>query len=246
MNAADSINSNRKRTENKSVEQLQSVVQRYCLSLTKSVWDAEDLAQDTWLKGINIIKGTEHNNPEALLIRIAKNTWIDQSRRKNIWTRIVRQEKPKEFTSNQGILVIEEALHALIKHLSPLQRTVFLLRDVFGYSIRETADMLGTTAGAIKAALHRARESLEAVKKELEFGSLSLPEEESMEAYLRAFAIAYQMEDISRLVELAQMDIVEAAAAVNMVQNRLLRHSIPLRHTGSTNIRRQYNTLMAA
>lgn len=245
MILADTLNSNGTKTEDKSIEQLQSVVQRYCLSLTKSTWDAEDLAQDTLLKGLNTIYGTQHNNPEALLLRIAKNTWIDQSRRKNIWTRIVKQEKPKEFSSNQGTLEIEEALQALIKHLSPLQRTVFLLRDVFGYSNAETAEMLGTTAGAIKAALHRARESLDAVKKELESGSLRLPEEEGLKAYLRAFAIAYHMEDIARLVELAQLDIVEAAAAVSMVQNRLLRHSITLRHSGS-NSRGQFNMLMAA
>lgn len=245
MILADSINRNKTKTEEKSIEQLQSVVQRYCLSLTRSTWDAEDLAQDTWLKGLRTIHGAQHNYPEALLLRIAKNIWIDQSRRKNIWTRIIKQENPKEFSSNQGILVIEEALQALIKHLSPLQRTVFLLRDVFGYSIGETAELLETTAGAIKAALHRARESLECVKKELESGSLCLPEEESMKAYLRAFAIAYQMEDIARIVELAQMDIVEAAAAVSMVQNRLLRQSITLRHTGS-NVRGQFNMLMAA
>lgn len=245
MILADSIKSMETKAEDKSIEQLQSAVHRYCLSLTKSTWDAEDLAQDTWLKGLRIINGIKHNNPEALLLRIAKNTWIDQSRRKNLWTRIVKQEKLKESSPNLSLLGIEEALQALIKHLSPLQRTVFLLRDVFGYSIGETAEMLGTTAGAIKAALHRARESLEAVKNDLESGSLRLPEEEGLKAFLRAFAIAYQMGDIARLVELAQMDIVEAAAAASMVQHRLLRHSITLRHTRS-DARGQFNMLMAA
>ena len=47
---------------------------------------------------------------------------------------------------------------------------VLLLRDVYGYSVSETASILKTTEGAVKAALHRAHkelQSLDPVEEEL-------------------------------------------------------------------------------
>jgi RNA polymerase sigma-70 factor (ECF subfamily) len=132
MILADSIENTGIGAGGKSLEHLQDVVNRYCLSLTGSSWDAEDLAQDTWLKAIETLKILGHTNPEAFLLRIAKNTWIDQSRRKTVLDRILKRERPKVTLPDNGPFEIETAFQALMKHLSPLQRTVFLLRDVFG------------------------------------------------------------------------------------------------------------------
>jgi RNA polymerase sigma-70 factor (ECF subfamily) len=210
------------------VEQLQASLNRYCLSITGSSWDAEDLAQDTWLKAIATLRDCRHQNPEALLLRIAKNTWIDQSRRKNVWALIMRQQSPNVTLPDYGALVIESAFQALFRHLSPLQRTVFLLRDVCGYSIHEAARLLSTTEGAVKAALFRARHALGAVKKELEEGAAGAPSiagDEGLKSFLRTIAAAYQMGDIAALVELAQRDEVEPAMAIGIAQTRMLRKS---------------------
>lgn len=204
-----------------NIEQLQAVVHRYCLSLTKSRWDAEDLAQETWLKGIGAALASTHKNPEALLLRIAKNTWIDQSRRRNQYARLLIQEKQVEAALDSSSLELEEAMHALMKHLSPLQRTVFLLRDVLDYSTLETAEFLNMTTGAVKAALHRAREGLYAVRMELEADKFSL--DEDMKSFLRAIAAAYQAGDLALLIELAQRDALEAAVISGVVQNSRLQ-----------------------
>ncbi|SFL60026.1 RNA polymerase sigma-70 factor, ECF subfamily [Paenibacillus sp. 1_12] len=202
-------------------EQLQMTVKRYCLSITGSSWDAEDLAQDTWLKARPILQETGHANPEAYLLRIAKNTWIDQLRRSRSLSFILKQEQSMTVMPDHGALEMETAFLALIKHMSALQRTVFLLRDVLGYSIIETAQMLHTTEGAIKAALHRARQSLGAVRSDLEQGVLALPEAESSKALLRMLVAAYQLGDIAVLVELAQRDQLEPAVAIGIARNHL-------------------------
>jgi RNA polymerase sigma factor (sigma-70 family) len=213
----------------KIVEQLQPVLNRYCLSLTGSSWDGEDLAQETWLKALVVLKDLGHKNPEAFLLRIAKNTWIDQSRRKTVLAGILKREQPNVTLLDNGILEIETAFQALMKYLSPLQRTVFLLRDVFGYSISEAAAMLGTTDGAVKSALHRARNALEAVKADHEKGELPIPAEEGLKAFLRAIAEAYQMGDIKRIVELAQRDEVDPTVAIAIAQNRIIQNSSSVR-----------------
>ncbi|WP_239616053.1 RNA polymerase sigma factor [Cohnella mopanensis] len=206
------------------LEQLRTALNRYCLSLTESPWDAEDLAQDTWVKALSLFTRHGHRNPEALLLRIAKNTWIDQARRKNVLARILKEERAWAALPENSLteIEIEMALHALLKHLPPLQRTVFLLRNVFEYSIAETARLLKTTEGAVKAALHRARKSLDSARAELESGTLPPPSEPYLKDYLRSIASAYRAGDIPAIVELAMRDIADPAAAIGILQTRLL------------------------
>ncbi|MEK3916384.1 RNA polymerase sigma factor [Paenibacillus sp. FSL H7-0331] len=201
---------------------LQMTVKRYCLSITGSSWDAEDLAQDTWLKATRVLQVTGHANPEAYMLRIAKNTWIDRLRRNSSLSLILQQEQRQTIMPDHGVAMeLETAFLALIKHMSALQRTVFLLRDVLGYSIIEAAQLLQTTEGAIKAALHRARQSLKAVRSDLEQDVLVLPDEESSKALLQMLVAAYQMGDIAVLVELVQRDQLEPAVAIGIARNHL-------------------------
>lgn len=211
-----------------SLEQQQTLLRRYCLSLTGSSWEADDLAQDTWLKLLRMPDRIAHNNPEALLLRIARNTWIDRSRRIAVLNRILHRTQSEAAMpeAGSGLFETESAFHALIKYLSPLQRAVFLLRDVFGYTAAEAAGKLAMTEGAVKAALHRARQALGAVREELERSGPASPEQESMRAFLQMLAAAYQSGDIDLLVQLVQRDELEPAMAVGVVQNRLL-HKAP-------------------
>ncbi|WP_149095013.1 RNA polymerase sigma factor [Paenibacillus terrae] len=234
------IDNSKQMTDNimniENLEELQAVLKRYCLSLTKSNWDAEELAQDTWVKALGKLNSFEHTNPKALLLRIAKNTWIDDIRRKAVYTRILNKEQAKVTVPDNESFEIEIALQSLMNHLSPLQRTVFLLRDVFGYSINETSDMLETTEGAVKVALHRARKSLGAVKEDLLKGELSLPESENSKTFLRALTAAYQMGDIAAMVMLSHQDVMEPDVVIGIVNNKLHRSLASVKQTESQNM----------
>ncbi|AUS26583.1 RNA polymerase sigma factor [Paenibacillus sp. P2(2022)] len=231
MNIDDSIQMTDNSVNIHNFDELQAVLKRYCLSLTKSNWDAEELAQNTWVKALGKLNNFEHTNPKALLLRIAKNTWIDEIRRKAVFTRILNREQAKVTEADHGTFEIEIALQSLMNHLSPLQRTVFLLRDVFAFSISETSDILGTTEGAVKVALHRARKSLGAVQEELLKGELSLPESEKSKTFLRALTAAYQMGDIATLVMLSYQDVMEPDVMIGIVNNKLLWSHISAKQT---------------
>ncbi|WP_419873496.1 RNA polymerase sigma factor [Candidatus Pristimantibacillus sp. PTI5] len=217
--------SNERYPSEQQIERLYAVLYRYCMSLTKSKWEAEDLVQDTWLKCMRAAVYTSHKNPEAFMLRIAKNTWIDQMRRKNHFRLIHQQLTHLDAVSDTSSLDHEAVMYGLIQHLSPLQRTVFLLRDVFEYSAAETAELLQTSSGAIKAALHRAREALCAVRRDLEPEAMLPPDNEDMKSFLSAMAIAYQLGDVALLIELAQRDILEATAVIGIAQNAKLKAS---------------------
>ena len=57
---------------------------------------------------------------------------------------------------------LREILAKVLQKLAPIYRTVFLLRDVEGFSTDETAEMLGLQVSAVKARLFRARLKLRA------------------------------------------------------------------------------------
>ncbi|ANY75346.1 RNA polymerase subunit sigma-24 [Paenibacillus ihbetae] len=199
-----------------SLPELNATLHRYCLSLTRSDWDSDDLMQDTWIKVLENMKDRTHMNPEALLLRIAKNTWIDRVRREGVYRRILEdrldQILPKVSDArDENAIHLEVTFHLLFKHLSPLQRTVLLLRDVYEYNSAETAEILGTTEGAVKAALHRAHKVLRDLDPEEEM-LLDTPENEEMAVNLQALAIAYQTGDVETAVRLIQWNSSEVSA----------------------------------
>lgn len=150
-------------------EELQASLYRYCLALTRSEWEAQDLTQTAWTKTISRLQKLGHANPEALLLRTAKNAWIDGCRRKAAYQELLDgMLRDEVMPTSDDRLELEHMLASIMKRLSPLQRTVFVLREAFGYSIAETAQGLGTTEGAVKAALHRARQGMGQVRKDLE------------------------------------------------------------------------------
>lgn len=228
MSIAGTVASADQRTEidrlNADLPRLQTALNRYCLSLTSTLWEADDLAQEAWLKALDTLRERSHPNAEALLLRIAKNAWIDQGRKRSVHEKLLRL-KPSGTVESEafGTLEIELALTAVVKHLSPLQRTVFLLRDVIGCSISETAARLRTTEGAVKAAHHRARQSLSMVRAELQQDEMTVQADDGLKTYIRALAAAYQQEDLSRLAELAMQDVLQPVTAIGIAHSRLLR-----------------------
>ena len=210
------------------IERLQAALGRYCMSLTESRWEAEDLAQEAWLKALGSEPALAHANPEAYLLRIARNAWIDRARSQASRRRMlqaVRGTAEPHALPDESRIGTELALQALLATLSPLQLAVFLLRDACGYSTAETALRLGLTVGAIKAALHRARAALPAARDALLRGTLPAPKDEGLRDVLRALAIAYEGGDADGMLALALAGELEPAPALSALQGRRLRAS---------------------
>ncbi|MFD0675064.1 RNA polymerase sigma factor [Cohnella sp. GCM10027633] len=212
--------------ESQDIRRLQGALGRFCLSLTASRWDAEDLSQETWLKALESEAGLAHANPEAFLLRIARNAWIDRTRQNGARSRAlqaVRSEAAPYALPDEGVLGIESALNAIMAHLTPLQCAVWLLRDACGYSAAESALGLGITVGAVKAALHRARAALPAAKEAIAQGTLPAPLDEGLKDVLRTLAIAYEGGDIGTMLAILRQGETDPVPAMAALQSRRLR-----------------------
>jgi RNA polymerase sigma-70 factor (ECF subfamily) len=176
-------------------EPLRPDLYRYCRHLTRSPWDAEDMAQEAMARAFVAlgIMTEPPQNPRAWLFRVASNLWINRTR------------QARELPASFGVEVAEpatiaepratrEAAGTLIARLSPQERAAVVLKDAFGLSLEEIAEALSTTTGAIKAALHRGRAKL--VAPESEEAAPVAP------AVLQAFCDAFNARDLDRLTAL--------------------------------------------
>src|SRR5690242_3450386 len=133
-----------------------------------SVMDAEDCVQETFLRWHRA-----HNDdaaiqsPKSYLCAIITNLCIDQLRS----TRVQRESydgiwlpepictsEPDEHVEMSELLSI--AFLRLLETLSPVERAVFLLRQVFDYDYDEIASIVGKNAHACRQIVYRARQRL--------------------------------------------------------------------------------------
>ncbi|WP_158635095.1 RNA polymerase subunit sigma-70 [Tsukamurella asaccharolytica] len=98
---------------------------------------------------------------------------------------------------------IRMAFVAALQHLTPSQRAVLVLRDVYGHSAAETASMLGISAAAAHSSLQRARKVLAAGP-----APSDVPAPDVDQRLLDGFVRAFERHDVAGLAALLAEDVV--------------------------------------
>jgi RNA polymerase sigma-70 factor (ECF subfamily) len=192
-------------------EPLRGELYRYCRHLTRSPWDAEDLAQDTMARAFATLgrMGVAPPNPRAWLFRVASNLWLDRARRP-----VLRLDGGP--VAAQPPTELRDAAGTLLSQLAPQERAAVVLKDAFDFSLEEVASIVGSTPGAVKAALHRGRGKLRAPELE----TTRMPER----AVVDAFCAAFNARDVERLtallLESASVEVVGATASYGADETR--------------------------
>src|SRR3569833_2744159 len=142
-----------------------------------TVADAEDMLQETFLRWLQAAD-QEVRSPRALLVTIISRLCINQLRS----ARAKREEYvgewlPEPLVTDQasdpaGLVRVDETLSmaflVLLERLTPIERAVFLLREVFEYEYSEGGDVLGQSEVNCRQILHRARQHIGALRPRFE------------------------------------------------------------------------------
>src|SRR5437016_4761940 len=195
------------------VAEVRPELHRYCARMTGSVFDGEDVVQDTLAKAYFALGQMEEAPPlRPWLFRIAHNTAMDFLRRyehKNV--DVVAEVPDATDTDERGPdpALVEAAL-ILFASLPPLQRSALALKDVLGHSLEEVATTMDTTVAAVKAALVRARATVAAARPPAQ----SEPLEHGAEQELGAGVVRVQLRGLlERLDGIAQLIAFEEGVA---------------------------------
>jgi RNA polymerase sigma-70 factor (ECF subfamily) len=170
-------------TKNGDMSAFERLVERYdtrllriAQNVTHNREDAQDAVQEAFLKAYQHLDGfREDSKFSTWLIRITVNQSLMKLRKQ----RSMREESLDEgYQGDESTLPREVAdwspspeeryrsselrgiLIATLQELSPILRAVFVLRDMEGCSIVQTAEILGLSQTAVKARLWRARSQL--------------------------------------------------------------------------------------
>lgn len=134
-----------------------------------SPFDGEDVVQEVLADAFyNLSTLKDSSKFESWLFRIAYNKCIDFIRRNRAHADDIEfsdeHDAPAaEVDDALTAIPTDEALATLVGELPPKERAAVLLKDVLDYSLSETAEVIDSTVGGVKAALHRARTKLSAV-----------------------------------------------------------------------------------
>ncbi len=137
--------------------------------LLGSASDAEDVVQDAWLRWSDAERG-DVRNPKAYLVtvvtRLALNRLRDAKARREAyvgpWLPEPLLTAPDVADEVEVADAVSMALLVVLETLSPMERVVFVLREVFGMSYGEVAEALGRSDAAVRQMAHRAREHVQA------------------------------------------------------------------------------------
>jgi len=157
-------------TRTEEFEQLRPLLFSIAYRILGSVVEAEDAVQETWLRYES--SGTQPTSTKAFLSAVVTRVSIDTLRSARLrreayvghWLPEPLLTDPYEDPQRSAELADSVSMAALLllERLSPLERAVFVLREVFGFDFREIASAVGRSEAACRQLAARARRHMDA------------------------------------------------------------------------------------
>ena len=197
-----------------------------CYRMTGSAADAEDLVQDTFERALRTPPQDAQTSLRPWLSRVAVNLSCDHLRRRKLqpyrgtWlpepVHTQRLQRGADITpaepahADARYELLESTTYAFLlalEALSPKERAVLLLRDVFDYSVREAAEALEQSEANIKTVLHRARQHMADYDKNRCVPNASRAER--TERAIKRFVLHLAADNVRGIEALLREDVLE-------------------------------------
>jgi len=177
-----------------------------------SAADAEDVVQETWLRWADVDR-SEVRDPRAYLVRIvtrqALNRMRTLARRREEYVGewlpeplVTTPDVAEDVELAEGISI---AMLTVLETLGPVERAVFVLREVFEMPYDEIAAAVGKSTAAVRQVAHRARDHVAARRPRM---PVSRAEQE---AAVEQFQAALTTGDLQGLLDVLAPDVVLVA-----------------------------------
>jgi RNA polymerase sigma-70 factor (ECF subfamily) len=196
-------------TRAQEFEELRPLLFAIAYRIVGSVGEAEDAVQETWLR--YEASPTQPTSNKAFLSAVVTRISIDvlrsaRARREQYvgpWFPEPLLTDPYEDPARSAELADSVSMAALLllERLSPLERAVFVLREVFGFSFPEIASAVGRSGAACRQLAVRARRHMDEGRPR--FGADRREREELAERFFDAFREG----DVDGLRELLAADV---------------------------------------
>jgi RNA polymerase sigma-70 factor (ECF subfamily) len=186
------------------------MLQAIALKMLKCKADAEDLVQDTFVKWLSVDQ-EKVQNTKAYLIGAVTNTClnhINSLRKKKEeyfdgfqWPEFKNWFAAPDFSHLDIEAEISAAFALVLSKLEPLERAVFLLKEVFNYDYEMLQELLGKKQEHCRQLMSRARKKLNAETKKI---SAAYSKKQEL---FQSFKNACHIGDVSELIALLKQDI---------------------------------------
>jgi RNA polymerase sigma-70 factor, ECF subfamily len=149
------------------VETYQRPVFNLCYRMTGNALDAEDAAQETFLRAYKNLRRYDRSRPfSTWLLSIAAHYCIDQARRRRpVFSvdELPEPDLPEPGPGPEASLSRKEEqqrVHAVLNLLDPVDRAAVIMYYWYDFSYDEICQALSLSLSAVKSRLHRARRAM--------------------------------------------------------------------------------------
>jgi len=157
---------------NTLVKLYQDQVYTLALYLVRDRCEAEDIAQEVYIKLWENMKIVELMRAKLWLMKVTRNLCLDRLRRRALESRLpVDPEDINEVTGPADSMMYEQRINRLksaINNLGEPYRTLVIFRDIHQHSYRDIAHILELSMDQVKVYLYRARQQLKESLGEIE------------------------------------------------------------------------------
>jgi RNA polymerase sigma-70 factor, ECF subfamily len=185
-----------------------------------SATESDDVLQESYLRWAEVDLDTVRDTKSylaQLVTRQSLNALRAQARRREEYVGPWLPEPLLVDTDDAGSDVVlaesvSMAMMVVLESLTPDERAVFVLREVFGFGHDEIAAAVGKSAAAVRQMAHRAREHVQARRKRFEPVDAATSEQITLQFFATAAS-----GDVSSLIELLAPDVVWTADSAGKV-----------------------------
>ncbi|WP_042201414.1 RNA polymerase sigma factor [Paenibacillus camerounensis] len=142
------------------IEHFQRPIYLYCYYLLGSREEAEDAAQDIFLKAMEHIGGFRQTvSFSAWLYRIARNHCTDLLKKRSKGFRLFAMYRQQAETAGSGPALTDK-VHELLALLTAEERQILLLRALEDYNFEQIAVVVGMNPARVRKKYERLRDKL--------------------------------------------------------------------------------------